>query len=616
MLIFLGEPGIGKTRLLKMASDNAATIGARVMSARCFEAEVVRPYGVWIDALRAVPPSSVPEGSRQDLAVLQPSSDVRAREDGTRIRLFGAIAGLLAHLSRERPLIITLDDLQWIDEGSASLLHFLVRDVGPSPVLFVGAARKGEVDDNPWAKRLFQSLDRDCRPEKISLAPLSREETASLLGSGATEFDIAAAYRESGGNPLFILELAHAKRRGSDASGQTLEMLIDERVERLDAATREVVVYAAVIGREFRPELLGTALGISEVQLLGRIERLESRGLLRATLQGRFDFTHDLVRNATYRRLSQPRRRMIHGRIAAALSEAAQRDGTLHGDLVHHAGLAEDYMLAARACVAAGDRCLRMFANSEAEEVADRGLVYLQSVEPSPERARLEIALFNVKVQGAFHMFAATKPSKPQTTELLNEIRRAADEAEVMGLAEDAASAHNSIAWLTWRSNESETARAATLDAERASRTADDVTRCQHLANTGRCLLDVEADIERARRFVNEAVSLAAELNLHLVELEWGLGLVARWEGDLDRAYVHTNRAVTLARMRENRWREIECILWLAKIDLERRHYSGVIAHCDAFMRLADRIGGAPAPIAKALRFLAQQRTCYRKTER
>jgi hypothetical protein len=306
---------------------------------------------------------------------------------------------------------------------------------------------------------------------------------------------------------------------------------------------------------------------------------------------------------------------MIHSRIAAALSEAAQLDGTLYGDLVHHAGFAEDYVLAARACVAAGDRCLRMFANSEAEEVADRGLLCLQHMASGAERTQLQIALFNIKVQGAFHLFAAAKPSKSQTTELLNEIRRAADEAEVMGLSEDAALAHNSIAWLTWRSNESETAHAATLEAERTSRTADGVTRCQHLANTGRCLLDVEADIERARRFVNEAASLAAVLNLHLVELEWGLGLIARWEGDLDRAYGHTSRAAKLARMQENRWREIECLLWLAKIDLELQNYNRVIVHCDAMMSLADRIGGAHAPIAKALRFLAEQRTCFRNWE-
>ena len=82
---------------------------------------------------------------------------------------------------------------------------------------------------------------------------------------------------------MFILELAHARRHGSDTAGRTLETLIDERVQRLDASAREAIVYAAVYGREFRPELLGAALGIPEPKMVERIEQLERRGLLRPT---------------------------------------------------------------------------------------------------------------------------------------------------------------------------------------------------------------------------------------------------------------------------------------------------------------------------------------------
>jgi tetratricopeptide (TPR) repeat protein len=610
MLVFLGEPGIGKTRLLQMAIDGATRIHARVISARCFEAEMVRPYGIWVDALRAVPPDLIPEKSKQDLALLCPMPEVGSPEGGSRTRLFGAVVDLIERLGRERPLIVAFDDLQWIDEGSASLLHFAVRTHSPSSTLFVATARKDEVEDNPWAKRLLQSLERERCIDKLPLAPLDRDETAALLGPGTPQAEIADVHRESGGNPLFILELAHAKRSGGRTSGRTVEALIDERVGRLDAATREVITYAAVIGREFRPEVLAASLGLPAVQLIGGIERLERRGLLRPTLEEHFDFCHDLVRQTTYRRLSQPRRRMIHRQIAAALSQAAERDGTLYGDLVHHAGLADDCALAARACVAAGDRCLRMFANSEAETVAGRGLSYLQDMPRGPDRTRLRVALLNLRVQGAFHIFAAVAPAKSQVANLLAEIQGAADDAEALGLSQDAAFAYHLKAWLTWRSNESDTAHAATLEAERTSRTAADATRCLHLANTGRCLLDVEADIERARNFVQEAASLAAKLDLHVVEIEWGLGLIARWEGDLHRARMHTERAVTLAASREDRWRQIECMLWLGKIEFELQQYDEAIVHSNAVLRLAERIGGANAPIAKALRFLAELHKC------
>jgi DNA-binding SARP family transcriptional activator/tetratricopeptide (TPR) repeat protein len=605
MLVFLGEPGIGKTRLLQMAIDGATRIHARVISARCFEAEMVRPYGIWVDALRAVPPGLIPEKSKQDLALLCPMPEVACPEGGSRERLFGAVVDLVEQLGRERPLIAAFDDLQWIDEGSASLLHFAVRTLGASSTLFVATARKDEVEDNPWAKRLLQSLERERCIDQVPLAPLDRDETAALLGPGTPPAEVADVYRESGGNPLFILELAHAKRSGGRTSGRTVEALIDERVGRLDAATREVIAYAAVIGREFRPEILAASLGLPAAQLIGGIERLEHRGLLRPTLEEHYDFCHDLVRQTTYRRLSQPRRRMIHRQIAAALSQAAERDGSLYGDLVHHAALADDCALAARACVAAGDRCLRMFANSEAETVAGRGLSYLRDMPRGADRTRLQVALLNLRVQGAYHIFATVVPARSQVANLLTEIQGAADDAEAFGLSQDAAFAYHLKAWLTWRSNESDTAQAATLEAERTSRTAADATRCLHLANTGRCLLDVEADIERARRFVQEAASLAAKLDLHVVEIEWGLGLIARWEGDLDRAHRHMERAITLAASREDRWRQIECMLWLAKIELELRRYDEAIVRSNEVIWLAERIGGANAPIAKALRFLA-----------
>ena len=297
---------------------------------------------------------------------------------------------------------------------------------------------------------------------------------------------------------------------------------------------------------------------------------------------------------------------MIHRRIASILAAASQTDGNLYGDLVHQAGLAEDYALAARACAAAGDRCLRLFAHSEAEAVADRGLLHLERIPAGPERTHLQIVLLDVKVQSAFHIFAAVAPTETRVTALVSAIQRATDEAEVMGLSQDAAAAgHNLIAWLTWRLNRSDKARVATLAAERTSRTADDTTRCLHLANTGRCLLDVEADIERARDFLGEAAALARKLNLHVVEIEWGLGLIARWDGDFEQAHARMDRAVVLARMRENRWREFECMLWLAKLDLEWERHDEAIERCGVLLGLAERIGGALAPIGKALRLLA-----------
>jgi hypothetical protein len=125
-----------------------------------------------------------------------------------------------------------------------------------------------------------------------------------------------------------------------------------------------------------------------------------------------------------------------------------------------------------------------------------------------------------------------------------------------------------------------------------------------------RCLLDVEAEIEQARTFLRDAEMLAGRLNLRIIELDWGKGLIARWDGDLDGSLVAISRALALARIREDRWREMECLVWLAKIDLERNRFEDVIACCRDMMQVAERIGDTQAPVAGALRALA----CYRRT--
>jgi hypothetical protein len=84
--------------------------------------------------------------------------------------------------------------------------------------------------------------------------------------------------------------------------------------------------------------------------------------------------------------------------------------------------------------------------------------------------------------------------------------------------------------------------------------------------------------------------------------------LIAHWDGNLEAAHAATNRALALARMREERWREIECLIWLVKIDLERQQPNAVAALCEDTLRVAARIGDSQAPAAEALAALADCR--------
>jgi DNA-binding SARP family transcriptional activator/tetratricopeptide (TPR) repeat protein len=600
LLLFVGEPGIGKTRLLDALAEQARAGGCRVLQARCFEAEMMRPYGGWIDALRGLPPELVPDAIGRDLGPLLSQTGADQGEAGDRARLFAASIALVNHLATTQPLVLILDDLQWLDEGAAALLHYLVRGAGPTArVLVAGAARAGEIDDNPWARRVAQSLARDRRVHRCVLGPLDSGEIAQLLARAAPSADAASVHRRSGGNPLLALAVGNAGTGGGADAAVSWQALIADQVQRLDEPTRELLIWTAAMGREFHLETLCAAMGAAETDLLMQLERLERQGLLKPTTQGRYDFAHDLVREAVYRQISQPRRRAIHRRIARVLVATAAADPSLYGELAHHASQADDAALTVQACLATGEHCLRVFANPQALDAASSGLAMLQRLPAAAERVIAQIALLRLRIVAGLGLRSTRLP------EVAEALRQAITVAESMGLHSAAASGLHMLSWLTQQANDPASTRTATLRAERMSRTADAATRCQQLANSGRCLLEVEADIPQARALVDAAAGMAEQMNLHVIELEWGRGLIARWDGDLDAAQRCLRAAVDLARLREDRWREFECLVWLATIEFERGRLEAVDLLCRDVSAVAARMGDVDVPICGALCALA-----------
>jgi predicted ATPase len=247
--LLTGEPGIGKTRLLEYFGQCASNAAYRVLRARCYEAEAIRPYGIWIDALSNLPSDAarpVDEAlARLVSATVNSTSDIQ-RDEGGREQLFEAVVALLGRLSVEQRLAFVLDDLQWLDEASAALLHFVLRRLAPDlPVVFVAAARPAETEDNRFAATLLQSLARDSKVTRVELAPLSADEVAALLGASRSDLRLEQAIKGSGGNPLYVLELARAKHAHLEASTLTIEALIADRLATLDARTRDLLSFAA-----------------------------------------------------------------------------------------------------------------------------------------------------------------------------------------------------------------------------------------------------------------------------------------------------------------------------------------------------------------------------------
>jgi len=385
LLVISGEPGIGKSRLLAEIRHRAEKRGDIALYGRAFAAEMVRPYGVWVDALRPLASTAASE-LRADLAPLFPEFGA-STDAHDRARLFDAVSRLLMTTPR---IVLALDDVQWFDESSVALLHFIARAASNAPLVIACAARSGELQDNAPALRVVRDLTRQPNARQLDLRPLTALEARELAGTVSSEADADRIASECGGNPLFAIELA----RTPQSHRHTLLETIGERLTQLDARARDLVPWAAALGRHFDVDILGRTTGIPAGEMLAALEHLEHASVLRGSDRF-YDFNHDLIREAAYQMLSGPRRRIAHREIARALREMHDPDGALAGEIVHHAALAGENEIAASAAVSAGNRCLRLFAYVEAQSVADHGLQLAESLPPET-RIDLQMRLLYV----------------------------------------------------------------------------------------------------------------------------------------------------------------------------------------------------------------------------
>ena len=304
--------------------------------------------------------------------------------------------------------------------------------------------------------------------------------------------------------------------------------------------------------------MLATLAGSETPEMLRALERLERRGIIRAAAANAYDFVHDLIRRAAYQEISQPRRTLMHQQIARILESVVASDDTAAGDLVRHAEQAGDPALAARACVVAGERSLRLFANAEAAALARRGRSHLDRIPDNRLRRELMIGILKIDVLSAAG--PGMRPL-PQVTEALAEAIAKAEEAELHAAA---ATGYYLSSVLHQQTGDLGRAQDSTVRAAEACRGAGRPASARQLANTARCLIELETEIPRARALLDEAETLLSPLGQQDCELQWGRGLIERWAGDADRARTLVEGALNLARETEDRWREFRCLTWLA----------------------------------------------------
>lgn len=363
VVVLAGEPGIGKTRLVREFARTAHERGATVLAGSCHE-ETLVPYQPFVEALRhyvaCCPPAELAvqvTPRRAQLAAIVPElEDPRAPYGPTglgaeqeRFRLFETVSSLLADAAHLRPLVLFLDDLHWADQPSLLLLRHLARSAKGAPLMVLGAYRPVEVgDEHPLAEALAE-LRRSRAVERFSLSGLGEAEVAELIagrtGQQAPRGFVRRVADRSEGNPFFIEELLHDVGAESDwdvAAGGVPESIRDlllRRLRGLGDDCRQALSVAAVAGRDFELDVLERVLEHPRDRLIDLIEEAIDADVLVEPSQsvGRLSFSHALFRETIYEQLSATRKAAIHGRIAAAIEEApTDRPDERAGTLAYH----------------------------------------------------------------------------------------------------------------------------------------------------------------------------------------------------------------------------------------------------------------------------------------
>ncbi|MBB2911424.1 hypothetical protein FHS43_002697 [Streptosporangium becharense] len=330
-----GEPGIGKTYLLRAFRDRCAGLGHVVLWGRCPDAQGSLLLWPWIQILSSLERYHPPP-DRAALAGLLDDEIPVGPTDVARFRRNQAVARWLVSAARARPLVIVLDDLHWADPASLELLGDVIALSGGPPrnasLTLVTAFR-----DTPYGTGVPETLSRLARYDLLRL-PLNGLDVTAVRAIAADvggEVDEPTARRlveRTGGNPFFVRESARllAQGRTLDTVPAAVAEVIRQRLAPLGPRVRETLEIAAVAGREFSPAVVA-AVGRAPVH--DALDRAVRAGLV-TSCANRMIFTHDLVRETLLRGIPPLRMAALHHDVMTAL---AARPGSDIAAIAHHA---------------------------------------------------------------------------------------------------------------------------------------------------------------------------------------------------------------------------------------------------------------------------------------
>ena len=312
LAVVTGEPGIGKTSLLRELVRRAEAGGYLTFAGRAAELERELPFGAFVDAFddyleslgaRAIDglaADRVENLGRVFPAIGPPTSTESA---GERSRIYQAVRELIDRLAATRPVVIVLDDLHWADGGSLELFAYLLRRPPHRGVLVAAAYREPAIDHALHAAVEAAAAER--RLERLELHALGLDAMQELLGAG-NDAEHRRIHERSGGNPFYAIQLSRSPQGNeqpplADDIPKSVAAAIAAEFQGLAPASRRLAEAASVAGDPFELDLAAAVADVDDTVALAAIDDLVAHDLIRpARIPRRFAFRHPLVRAAAY----------------------------------------------------------------------------------------------------------------------------------------------------------------------------------------------------------------------------------------------------------------------------------------------------------------------------
>lgn len=357
VVIVTGDAGIGKTRLVAELALRAHDAGSLVLLGRCDEDPLAayQPFRQavgWVvrsrpDVLDHVAAHDLESVSRL-LPELRPADAPVPTDisDDERFTLFEAVTALLRSIAGQQPLLLLVDDVQWMDRASVELLHHVVAHPTSAPLLVALTSR----EEGPAAERrvaqLVAAAERAGRSATtIELSGLEEDELAAVAQAVVEEHHgaplepalVAALHRATRGNPFFAREtIRHLLDTGDVSTSRVLAVpdsvrtVVDRRVEALPRPTAMVLEAASIVGQDFELDVVASALDRDVVSVLDDLDAaVDARLVLHVgDASSTFTFSHPVIRQCIEAGIPRARTRHLHRGIADHLERWGQgRDG-------------------------------------------------------------------------------------------------------------------------------------------------------------------------------------------------------------------------------------------------------------------------------------------------